>query len=84
MQVWSPPPGPRSPARTRASTPHTTPPGGGSAPTLRPRMLPAARRPGLNDALNAAMSLHKTAFCAIHDSSTMHTHAHIMRDTRDT
>ena len=66
------------------STPHTTPPVSGSAPTLRPRMPPAARRPGLNDAQHAAMTLHNTTFCAIHNCSTMHTHAHIMRDTRDT
>ena len=83
MQVWSPPPSPRSPARTRASTPHTTPPAGGSAPTLRPRMLPAARRPGLNDALNAAMSLHNTRLCATQNCSTLHTHAHTMRDTHE-
>ena len=83
MQVWSPPPCPRSPARTRASTPHTTPPAGGSAPTLRPRMLPAARRPGLNDALNAAMSLHNTRLCATQNCSTLHTHAHTMRDTHE-
>ena len=74
---------PRSPARTRASTPHTTPPAGGSAPTLRPHMLPAARRPGLNDALNAAMSLHNTTLCAIHDCSTLHTHAHLARALLD-
>ena len=83
MQVWSPPPSPRSPARTRASTPHTTPPVGGSAPTLRPRMLPAARRPGPNDALNAAMSLHNTRLCAIQNCPTLHTHAHTMRDTHE-
>ena len=83
MQVWSPPPCPRSPARTRASTPHTTPPAGGSAPTLRPRMLPAARRPGPNDALNAAMSLHNTRLCATQNCSTLHTHAHTMRDTHE-
>ena len=83
MQVWSPPPSPRSPARTRTSTPHNTPPVGGSAPTLRPRMLPAARRPALNDALHAAMSLHNTTLCAIHNSSTLHTHAHTMRERRD-
>ena len=52
---------------------HTWPPLIGSAPTLRPRTPPAARRPDLNDAQHAAMTLHSTTFCAIHKCSTLHT-----------
>ena len=70
--------------RTRARSTPTRPPISGSAPTLRPRMPPAARRPGLDDAQHAAMTLHNTTLCATHNCSAMHTHAHIMRDTRDT
>ena len=61
----------------------TTPPVTGSAPTLRPRMPSVARRSGLHDAQHAAMTLHNTTLCAIHKCSTMHTHAHTMRDMRD-
>ena len=72
-KVSSPSPNPRSPTRPRASTPCAAPPFIGSAPTLRPRMPPAARRPDPNDAQHAAMTLHRTTFCAIHKCSTLHT-----------
>ena len=72
-KVSSPSPNPRSPTRPRASTPCAAPPFIGSAPTLRPRTPPAARRPDPNDAQHAAMTLHSTTFCAIHKCSTLHT-----------